>query len=156
MKTAFLVFLVAVVVPSHGWGLVTGGHIQRTADNYIDSTKWSKASTHRTGAKTNKCNIFVAEVLEEAGGKVPHRHWLTWSPIGAGEWRNSNSEYLTSDSCWTHVTSAQVGDVIGNGEHVGIVTGSKLTTSARFDKVVKNDFGFRIPKDTMTLWRFTC
>ncbi|XP_067683476.1 uncharacterized protein [Haliotis asinina] len=160
MKIELLVFLVAVVVPTYGWlfskSTVSGTDIQRTADKYIGSTKWSQASSHRTGANTNKCNIFVAEVLEEAGATVPHRHVLTWSPIGAGEWGNPNSEYLNDDSCWTHVTSAQVGDVIGDGVHVGIVTGSQLTTSARYDKVVKNDFGFRSSQADMTLWRFTC
>ncbi|XP_067684765.1 uncharacterized protein [Haliotis asinina] len=160
-----ITFLLCLICPAYvnGWwssrkkvSKVAGSTIARTANKYIGSTKWSKASRHRTGANTDKCNIFVAEVLEEAGAKVPQRHWFTWSPIGAGEWGNPRSTYLTRDRCWTRVTSARTGDVIGDGWHVGIVTGYKLTTSARFDKVVRNNFGFRSSQKPMTLWRYIC
>ncbi|XP_071084242.1 uncharacterized protein [Haliotis cracherodii] len=157
--TTFLLCLIWPACVEAWWSSrskVSGSTIARTANKYIGSTKWSYASSHKTGANTDKCNIFVAEVLEEAGATVPQRHWLTWSPIGAGEWGNARSTYLTKDACWNRATSSRSGDVIGDGVHVGIVTGSRLTTSARWDKIVRNDFGFRAVQKPMTLWRYVC
>ncbi|ELT92483.1 hypothetical protein CAPTEDRAFT_186074 [Capitella teleta] len=134
-----------------------GAAIARTADSHVGSTKWSYASSHRTGRNTNKCNIFVAEVIEQAGATVPHRHFYSWSPIGAGEWGNPSSSYLTGSSCWSRVTSPRNGDVAGDGVHVAIVTGSSKTTSATSSAVVKNDWGFDPPSRVANVfWRYTC
>ncbi|XP_071083407.1 uncharacterized protein [Haliotis cracherodii] len=127
----------------------------RIADRYIGSTQWSYASSHDTGRNTNKCNIFVADVFDEAGGGVPHRWFGLAGPIGAGEWGNPRSSYLTSDRCWTNYPTGHVGDVIAGGGHVGIVTGRRITTSAARYSVVKNDWGFR-PGQTVTYWRYIC
>ncbi len=51
----------------------SGIAIRNKANKYIDDTSWSYASDRKTGKNTNKCNIFVAEVIEEAGKTVPHR-----------------------------------------------------------------------------------
>ncbi|XP_067683472.1 uncharacterized protein [Haliotis asinina] len=162
MKITLLVFLVAVVVPSYGWFIRRprsrrgiGSKIKRVADSYINSTRWSYASPHTTGRNTNKCNIFVADVIEKAGGSVPHRWWGVAGPIGAREWGNPRSSYLTGDRCWTNHRTGLDGDVIAGGGHVGIVTGRRLTTSAAKYSVVKNDWGYR-PGQSVTFWRYTC
>ncbi|KAK2163372.1 hypothetical protein NP493_1466g00016 [Ridgeia piscesae] len=134
--------------------------IAKMAESKVGSTLWSFASTHKTGANTNKCNIFVGEMIEAAGATVPHRHWWMWSPIGAAEWGSSSSSYLLSNKCWTLVSSttdAKRGDVISDGHHVGIVTGQSLTTSAsaRTQNVVTNDWGFKASQNP-TIWRYTC
>ncbi|ELT94004.1 hypothetical protein CAPTEDRAFT_197776 [Capitella teleta] len=50
-----------------------GAAIAKKAQSYLHDTKWSKASSHSVGAGKHKCNIFIAEVIKEAGGSVPHR-----------------------------------------------------------------------------------
>ncbi|KAK6168113.1 hypothetical protein SNE40_022006 [Patella caerulea] len=141
-----------------GISALSGGTIARAADRHIDSTHWSFASSHATGRNTNKCNIFVADVLESVGADVPRR-WFGFSgPIGAGEWGNPSSSYLSGNSCWNNVNSPRIGDVIGDGVHVGIVTGYRKTTSARYDMVVKNDWGYRSNQSStrFTFWRYVC
>ncbi|XP_067683270.1 uncharacterized protein [Haliotis asinina] len=130
-------------------------NIKRIADSYNGSTRWSYSSRYETGRNTNKCNIFVADVIDEAGGSVPHRWWGLSGPIGAREWGNPSSSYLTSDSCWTNLQTGSEGDVIAGGGHVGIVTGLEMTTSAAHYSVVKNDWGYR-PGQIVTFWRYTC
>jgi len=49
----------------------SGSKIASTADKYIGDTKWSYSSSHGPGVNTNKCNIFVADIMKEAGGSVP-------------------------------------------------------------------------------------
>ncbi len=84
------------------------------------------------------------------------RWFFMWSPIGANEWKNPGSSYLTRDRCWTLVTGCyKDGDVAATGGHVGIVTGHGFTTSAARDKVVRNDWGFRSGQRP-TFWRYTC
>lgn len=123
---------------------VTSSGIVNEARQHIGSTKWSYASSYGTGANTNKCNQFVYDVLDAAGADPPSRHWWTYSPIGAGEWGNPSSSYLTGASCWnTCGGSWQSGDVISDSVHVGIITGWHLTTSAAYSEVVENDWGFR-------------
>ncbi|XP_046578702.1 uncharacterized protein LOC124286386 [Haliotis rubra] len=133
----------------------TRTNIKRVADSYIGRTRWSYASSHATGSNTNKCNIFVADVIEEAGGSVPHRWWGFAGPIGAREWGNPSSSFLTRDGCWTNHQTGREGDVIAGGGHVGIVTGGRLTTSAARYSVVKNNWGYRSGQ-SVTFWRYTC
>ena len=135
----------------------SGSATANMADSYVGSTAWAYASSRKTGRNTYKCNIFVAEFIEQAGKSVPHRHWWKWSPIGAAEWANPNSSYLTSASCWSVVTGCyKRGDVAATGGHVGIVTGKDATTSASsiVNSVVKNDWGFRAGQ-RLTFWRYT-
>lgn len=86
-----------------------------------------------------------------------YRRWYWYSPIGADEWADSSSSYLTEDSCWHLCYNKQPGDVIAEHGHVGIVTGDGLTTSASAveDKIVENDWGFRSGQNP-TCWRYTC
>ena len=87
-----------------------------------------------------------------------NRGWFR-GPIGAGEWGNSRSSYLTNHRCWTRVSyPGERGDVMGDGGHVAIVTGGRKTASATSTKVVKNDWGYRAGQSSrnMVVWRYTC
>ncbi|KAI0217613.1 hypothetical protein LSAT2_030654 [Lamellibrachia satsuma] len=132
---------------------INASYIALEAEKVINSTLWSYASAHRTGCNTYKCNTFVAEMVDRMGGSVPHRYpWF--SPIGAGEWANPRSTYLTNDPHWVLVTGTpRRGDVAACDGHVGIVTGPGTTVSAARNKVVQNDWGFR-PGQTTTFWRY--
>lgn len=87
--------------------------------------------------------------------------WPWWySPIGAREWGNPKSTYLTKDPNWSLCTPPKnvPGDVIAENGHVGIVTGKKRTTSSSSvakprGLIVENDWGFR-PGQNPTCWRF--
>ncbi|KAK6166763.1 hypothetical protein SNE40_023387 [Patella caerulea] len=141
-----------------GINAISGWQIADRADFYIGETLWNFASDHRSGPGTNKCNFFVADVIWEAGGAVPHRYFGISGPIGAGEWGNPNSTYLSDDECWHNVNSPQIGDVMGDGVHVAIITGRRKTTSAASHEVVKNDWGFRREQRNtqFTYWRYIC
>ncbi|XP_022102547.1 uncharacterized protein LOC110985669 [Acanthaster planci] len=151
---AVLLVLLGAFAYLHKAEAVTGQSIANVALGYVGSTRWALTSSTWPGTNTNKCNIFVATVLEEAGASVPQRHWWTWSPIGANEWANSNSNYLTSSSCWTS-GSGGIGNVAALGGHVGIVTSSSQTTSATATAVVTNDWGFRSGQSPV-FWEYTC
>ncbi|XP_071083442.1 uncharacterized protein [Haliotis cracherodii] len=158
--TAFLLCLTWSVCVDGWWrssskAKVSGARIQRIADSYIGSNKWAKSSSHTTGVNTNKCNIFVADVFKEAGVNVPRTLSRRW-PIGAREWGNPKSLFLWVNSCWTNHRTGQIGDVIGGGGHVGIVTGYRQTTSAGTYKVLKNDWGYRSGGPKVTFWRYVC
>lgn len=83
-----------------------------------------------------------------------------YTPIGANEWENPHSTYLTSDSSWELCTSPRKvpGDVIAERGHVGVVTQSGKTTSASAlasprGLIVENNWGFRAG-DNPACWRF--
>ena len=88
--------------------------------------------------------------------------WWLYTPIGAGEWGNPSSSYLTDNDCYNLCFGLwRPGDIISDGEHVAIVTGYRLTTSSTFTKVVEKDWGFRNTghgsEDSITAcWRYTC
>ena len=96
--------------------------------------------------------------------KIHFRHFW-YSPIGANEWADQSSTYLTDDECWSRCYSFQKGDVLaignpGGSGHVGIVTGPRKTTSAAYTAsprgtVVENDWGFQSGQSP-TCWRYTC
>ena len=44
------------------------------AKKAIGSKEWAKASWHYPGPGKDKCNIFVADLVTAAGGKVPQRY----------------------------------------------------------------------------------
>lgn len=52
---------------------VTASTIARAARNQIGSRTWLYSSSHVTGTNTNKCNIFVADVLKAVGADAPER-----------------------------------------------------------------------------------
>ncbi|XP_046339598.2 uncharacterized protein LOC124120756 [Haliotis rufescens] len=150
-----VIFILVCALPHAVFTNWVRANAVRIADRYNGSTHWSYASSHATGRNTNKCNIFVADVFDEAGGAVPHRWFGFAGPIGAREWGNPGSSYLTRDSCWTNYRTGLVGDVIAGEGHVGIVTGWRMTTSTTGYRVVKNNWGFR-PGQSVTYWRYIC
>ncbi|XP_033638223.1 uncharacterized protein LOC117298945 [Asterias rubens] len=149
---------------------VSGTTIANKAKAYANAgrTDWTFAAAHpdaggffSDGRNTNKCNLFVADVLEAVGATVPHRNWGFSGPIGAGEWGSSSSSYLTSASCWEYRSSSCTGCVIGDGRHVGIVTGWRETTSATDTQLVSNDWGFRASgsgssSSITAFWKYVC
>ncbi|KAL3860175.1 hypothetical protein ACJMK2_010333 [Sinanodonta woodiana] len=150
----FVTFCISLVCRASS----SGENIGNRARSYIGSRTWLYSSSHVTGVNTNKCNIFVADVLKEENCPAPNRSWWRYSPIGAGEWANPNSEYLNSSRCWEICDSPVKGDVIAMGGHVGIVSGSRNTTSASAlaqprGLIVENDWGFR-SDDNATCWRY--
>ncbi|XP_060561480.1 uncharacterized protein LOC132721232 [Ruditapes philippinarum] len=141
MKVVFLLLVVGIQVVVCR---IKPSDIVKEANRHINTTKWSVASNYGTGKGTNKCNQFVYDVLKKVGTDPPKRRWFIYSPIGAGEWGNPNSSYLKKKKCWENCKGSwRSGDVISDSVHVAIITDNKRTTSARHDKVVQNDWGFR-------------
>lgn len=140
-----------------------------TALKYRNSKKWAKnvATTSATHPKLNKnivfkagdhkCNLFVHDVLTEAGISVPwiehgKAKYIPWhiaglSPPTAAEWEDT--ERLTAN--WSSELMPMPGDVGAYGRwspnasgHVGIIVCDGVTVSADVDMIVVNDVGFRI------------
>ena len=88
-------------------------------------------------------------------------HWYAYSPIGANEWGNPSSSYVTKTNCYSHISSLsnkQGGDIIafpssaGSG-HVGIVSSGGNYISAQRARIEEKS----IPSGrTTVLWRYTC
>jgi hypothetical protein len=112
---------------------------------------------------SNKCNLFVAYVLERNGVPLPvfypGRPGSTGWPPRANDWANPNVQI----SCCPVVDEPQVGDVIaqsnpaGSG-HVGFVSGMGKTISATpWWGAIENDWGFRpAQRGRMTYRRCGC
>jgi cell wall-associated NlpC family hydrolase len=125
------------------------------ARQQVGSVDWAyEVSKGPYPADTNKCNLFVYDVLTSAGLPVPlkeHYGWFnrtTLYPPLAGQWADPSVDIPG----WVVVTSPQPGDVAAMKEdysdasgHVAIVSGPNLTVSmsSDADMVVENDWGFR-------------
>ena len=103
-------------------------------------------------ANTNKCNLYVYDVMVEAGVHPPprvSRYVILSRPPTAGEW----ADRTLAIAGWKIVTEPEPGDVVAEAHayadatgHVGIVVGDKLTSSASAlvgGQIVENDWGFR-------------
>lgn len=142
-----------------------------TAMKYRGSTVWAysaaKSTRHPDGhtrdfsAGTNKCSLFVHDVLTEAGLKVPWIEYgrisrmLPWyqklSPPVAEEWATAGK--LATN--WNSSSTPQPGDVgaykvnyADASGHVGFVVCPGVTISAGSKTVLVNDAGFRVKKMT--------
>ena len=131
--------------------------IALTAENQIGSSDWSyEGSRKRFGPKTNKCNLFVFEVIAAVGAKATTRStsddWykrLFDRPLLVREWADPNRNM----SDWSIVSEPARGDVVAERRnysdatgHVGIVveTGNfGASVSADDDYIVRSAFGFR-------------
>ncbi|HBL58676.1 MAG TPA: hypothetical protein DDZ80_09215 [Cyanobacteria bacterium UBA8803] len=128
--------------------------IVREARRHIGSGTWAySANRPPYGSGTNKCNLFVYEVVNNAGAPVPMQERWSWSqfeyvqyPPLAGQWANPS---FTIPG-WVVVTEPQPGDVAAiainysdASGHVAIVSGPNTTISATANEVVENDWGFR-------------
>lgn len=139
-------------------------NIVASARAHLKSGDWAPGFNLRTLTTGYWCNLFVADVLREAGG-------ATWDPIKdpvgvrptrdpvAKEWADAQVA-LTG---WIVVVPApgtdnktakellamrRPGDVVSNGTHVGIVSderGIAISASSQTGGVEKNDWSFRLP-----------
>jgi hypothetical protein len=143
----------------------TGAQIAKTATAKVGSSDYLVAKRRGDYAeKTNKCNQFVADVIEQSGlprPEVPYenveggykdliRTRFTRDP-SAHEWADPNVG-IPGWSAPMPVSQARRGDVIAQGHgrfgHVGIVVAPGLTVSANTAVspqgiVTQNNWGFR-------------
>lgn len=138
------------------------GRINRAAEiagSYRYNKRWLvEAEKGQFGRNSDKCNLFVSDVLREAGLDSPARHNGWGGPINAAEWANRS---LSRIGHWQIVDGPpEPGDVIAEitghdprnpkvvYAHVGVVVGDGRTASASTrvyppGMVVMNDWGFR-------------
>ncbi|KAJ8312910.1 hypothetical protein KUTeg_010283 [Tegillarca granosa] len=134
---------------------VTASRIIREARKYNRKTDYSYKGCKHGYCDENKCNMYVNDMLKNAGAKVPKRRPFFYSPIGANEWGNPRSTYVLNTGCYKNVNYPNAGDVVafpasvGSG-HVGIVTGSGQYISAG-EFIVEEK---RIPNKTKVFWRY--
>jgi RHS repeat-associated protein len=143
----------------------TGRQIAKTATANVGSTEYLVAKRKGSyAAGTNKCNGFVADMIEESGlprPQVPYenidggymdlaKRYFGRDP-SAHEWADPNVS-IAGWSAPMPVSQARPGDVIAQGHgrfgHVGIVVAPGLTVSANTAKnppgiVTQNNWGFR-------------
>jgi len=129
------------------------GTIVRVARSKVGKQDWMYVKEKDNFAKnTNKCNLFVYDVLVEAGVKPPPtvpRYILLTRPPTAGEWADPGVKI----EGWTVVSTPAPGDVVAEAHnysdatgHVGIVVNTAQTVSASSlvgGVIVENDWGFR-------------
>jgi hypothetical protein len=141
--------------------------IAKVALKYKKSENWSYIKSKGAfGKNTNKCNLFVYDVLSEININLPlqDQGFSTYIPfIGeenmpytAGQWADPSLEIPG----FKIVSSPKIGDIIAIAMdyadatgHVGIITGNKQTTlqSSKTDLVETNDWGFR--EDQQAVYR---
>jgi cell wall-associated NlpC family hydrolase len=130
--------------------------IPAEAVKHVGSSAWShSANKPPYPPGTNKCNLFVYEVLNAAGTPVPMRIRFSWRNFGnvkypplAGQWADPHQPIPG----WEVVTNPRPGDVVAVKEdysdasgHVGIVTGpgTSVSASSVTGTVVQNNWGFQ-------------
>ena len=100
-----------------------------------------------------KCNLFVADAYNKGNNKeiIPTGFWGT-TPPRAEDWFDGNVP-----AGFSATETPQVGDVISDGSHMGIVSEPGKTSISASDiegKVVENDWGFR-EGDEVKAWHYT-
>ncbi len=136
--------------------------VAATAAGYTGSRDWSFYKPKgRFDQDTNKCNLFVEDVLLENGSNVPDMNGrFSFNGATAGQWGDPNVDIPG----YPVVTNPKPGDIIAipfnysdATGHVGIVTGSDITTSqsSKTDRVESNDWGFR-PGQSPVFRRCSC
>ena len=141
--------------------------IYLTARDNIGETAWSPDNEREARRKANvffkkgepKCNLFVYEVLLAAGYDIgtpnelnPFKHPILAingqldRPPCAIDWYNkkvSGMEFIGENNNGRR--NCMQGDIITDGNHMGIVAGNNQTISASYDekKVVRNSLGFK-------------
>ncbi len=128
----------------------------------VGSDNWAYGKKRGKFEKnTNKCNLFVEEMLLDNGYTVPRMNGIlnNYGPV-AGQWGNP----LVDIPGYSVVTSPQPGDIVAEAHnysnatgHVGIVSGSgtSVSQSSLTNTVVNNDWGFR-PANTPVFRRCDC
>jgi len=139
----------------------------------IGSDAWSQWANRGDFAWSEpKCNLFVYEVLKAAGAQVPLPNeggktkyfnidnWFKDAgqrPPTASQWHDE--KYAPLKDHWRIVQQLHEscpGDVITDGGHMGIISGSKKTISASTDTntVVENDWGWRRDNTNVVVRRY--
>ncbi|MGA8144351.1 MAG: RHS repeat-associated core domain-containing protein [Candidatus Acidiferrales bacterium] len=125
----------------------TNGFVASTASAFNGSTFWKSwwfGGMHgEVRPFSNKCNIFVGDVLAMNGIGLPKLHAKGEYPL-AEDWGNPQiaqiGPYAIVDG------QPQLGDILSDGTHVGIVVGDQLTASTNAYKggvVTIGKWGFR-------------
>ena len=124
--------------------------ILKIAKSLIDSNAWAKnQDTGKFPAGTNKCNLFVEDVLRTAGSNVPI---MSTGPISGVEYGPTVEQWAAGEvPGYEIVDDPQSGDIAAIATwywdatgHVGIVSEpGKSTISATSKTIVENDWGFR-------------
>jgi RHS repeat-associated protein len=127
-----------------------------------DKRDWSQAADRKDvnkafGEGTYKCNLFADEQYETAGYNLPNVGGMFWNkgkyPPGAGQLSDSSFKL----SGWPIIDgSAQPGDLVAHGGHVGIATSSRATISASPSGKVENNWGFRKGQEGVVIRRCSC
>ena len=139
--------------------------IYLNAEKNIGETAWAKDKKRQ--AKRNehvcftagewKCNLFVYEILLASGKDIgtPNKANALHHPILALEnkldrppcaidWYNKTVSGMTFIGEGDDGKSkCKQGDIITNGEHIGIVAGNNKTISATASQIEHNNWGFR-------------
>lgn len=147
--------------------------VASTSRKYVGSKDWSIDVVRGDyGKGTNKCNLFVFEVLNEAGTSVSKiertRGWgildSQYHPPLAGQWANKSY----SIPGWVVVDKPQPGDIVAQqinysdaSGHCGIVTevaadgstGLSVSDSSITETIVENDWGFRADQKGKVVFR---
>lgn len=115
----------------------------RQAEANLGSTAWSKdrpavqrGNGKRFGVGDWKCNLFVHDMIYDAGVDSPPRTPGGW-PATAAMWKNGTIPgFRRLENGGGN--SQQRGDIISDGEHCGIAVDSSNTISALRLEVVKD------------------
>ena len=125
--------------------------IVKKAKSHYGSKEWAYDNEKgRFGAGTNKCNLFVDDVLGEAGVYTPDPNGKLaivgfGTPVTAGQWADPNYNVPG----WQVVNSPQAGDIVaisGNLSnatgHVGIMISPTKSIYAEHSIIKISDFGY--------------
>lgn len=129
------------------------------AKRHVGSEAW-RQDVERGDFDDNdyKCNLFVFEMARNSGAEIPLMH-RSRNPLSddryppvAADWRNPETEI----EGWVVVKKPEPGDIVSDGDHMGIVSGDNTTISASSteNKVVENDFGFSGDPKKVTYRRY--
>ncbi len=147
LRIGIALLLATTACTQGGYLCVNGEDIATTAEKYEGSEDW-KVNKRKGdfGPGTYKCNLFVYDVLKEAGATAPKQPSGLW-PLTAEDWANPTKSI--TDWCYmgkgSKVTRAR-GDVIAEKRHYsnatghcGIAVSSSEVMGVQGDKVTKGD-----------------
>jgi len=137
----------------HRWSTLWAADARKTSEL---NKKLNKTVTF--DIETNKCNLFVNDVLTEVGINVPWtehghalgiKHFLGYDGFGpplAGEWGEASKfteDWSASNTPFPGDVGAYAHDYGDATGHVGIIVTNGVTVSAGSDQIEVNDAGFR-------------
>ena len=124
--------------------------IVKNARSNNGSTNWAYEDRNgRYGPGTNKCNVFVDDMLDASGIYTPDPNGMSsslrlGSPVTAGQWADPNYNIPG----WKVVGSPQAGDVVAiranfsdASGHVAIMVSPTQSIGAGHNEVHVTDFG---------------